>query len=230
MTRPLYYERFYHAVDSLARADVPGHPIALSIDEYGLAVPERMQHGMDAALYGARMMLVFERASPIVAMSAVSDMVNGWPGGIIQAGRERAFVSPLYYANRMFAERVGRDRLRTTIDGPVFGDDPTRPGALAPAVDAVASRSVDGRRIFVKLVNTDPTRGVDARIAIRGAAVARTAEWEVLSAPSPTARNDFATPDAIVPRRSSSGVTDGTLTVRLPARAVEVVVFEVGGG
>ncbi|HET7457790.1 MAG TPA: alpha-L-arabinofuranosidase C-terminal domain-containing protein, partial [Gemmatimonadaceae bacterium] len=156
MTRPLYYERFYHAVDSLARADVPGHAIGLAINEYGLAVPERMQHGMDAALYGARMMLVFERASPIVAMSAVSDMVNGWPGGIIQAGRERAFVSPLYHANAMFAAHAGRDRLRTTVDGPAFGVDPTRRGALAPAVDAVASRSADGRRIFVKLVNTDP--------------------------------------------------------------------------
>ncbi|HET7456623.1 MAG TPA: alpha-L-arabinofuranosidase C-terminal domain-containing protein, partial [Gemmatimonadaceae bacterium] len=120
-------------------------------------------------------------------------------------------------------------RLRTTVDGPAFGVDPTRRGALAPAVDAVASRSADGRRIFVKLVNTDPTRDVDARIAIEGATVARTAEWEVLSAPSPAARNDFATPDAIVPRRSSLGVTDGVLTVRLPARAVAVVVFEAGG-
>ena len=51
---------------------------------------------MEAALYGARLMNVFERSSPLVAMTAESDLVNGWPGGIIQAGRDRLFVTPTY--------------------------------------------------------------------------------------------------------------------------------------
>ena len=233
MTRPLFYERFYRAVDSLARAEVPGHPIRLAINEYGLAIGEAGQHGMDAALYGARMMLVFERSSPRVAMSAISDLVNGWPGGIIQAGRDGAFVTPLYYANRMFADHPGRELLRTTVeDGPTFGDDATRGGSGVPTtdasvLDAVASRSADGTKLFVKLVNADPTRTVEARIEVEGgAAVAPAAEWELLAAATPGARNDFATPDAIVPRRSTVRATGGSVTLRLPARSVSVLTLD----
>ena len=58
---------------------------------------------MESALYGARLMNVFERSSPLVAMSAVSDLVNGWPGGIIQASRHGLFVSPLYHVNQMYS-------------------------------------------------------------------------------------------------------------------------------
>ena len=227
MPRPLHYERFYRELDSLARAEVPGHEIRLAINEYGLAVPERMQHGIDAALYGARMMLVFERTSSIVAMSAVSDLVNGWPGGIIQAGRHGVFVTPLYHANRMFGEHLGRERLPITVDGPMFGPDPRRTGAEAPAVDAVASRSGDGRSIFVKLVNTDPVRAIDARIEIRGAAIGSRADWEVLHAREPDARNSFGTPDAIVPQRTTVRGS-GIFTVLLPPRSVSVLSANVG--
>ena len=55
---------------------------------------------MLAALYAARLMNVFERQSDLVGMSAVSDLVNGWPGGIIQAGRHGVFVTPIYLVNR----------------------------------------------------------------------------------------------------------------------------------
>jgi len=71
----------------------------LNINEWGLDLPESRQYSMDAALYGARLMNVFERSNPLVGMSAVSDLINGWPGGIIQASRHGVFVSPLYHVN-----------------------------------------------------------------------------------------------------------------------------------
>jgi alpha-L-arabinofuranosidase len=176
---------------------------------------------MDAALYGARMMLVFERASPLVAMSAVSDMVNGWPGGIIQAGRQGEFVTPLYHANRMFAAHLGSERLHASLEGVVADSS-------APAIDAVASRSADGKQIYVKLVNTDPARAIDLRVEIRGAAVTPDAEWELLAGATPTARNSFSTPNAIVPRVLSLKAA-AELTVRLPASSVSVLAFDVAG-
>ena len=229
MPRPLHYERFYRELDSLARAEVPGRSVRLAINEYGLAVPERMQHGMDAALYGARLMNVFERSSPMVAMSAVSDLVNGWPGGVVQAGRHGTFVTPLYHANRMYAERLGRERLAVNVEGPRFGDDPTRPGVDAPAVDAVASRSGDGRTIYLKVVNTHPTSAVSARVELRGVAVeAGDATWELLAG-EPGARNSFATPDAIMPVVRRTARAGGAIVLRLPARSVSVLSIPVGG-
>ena len=180
---------------------------------------------MDAALYGARMMLVFERASPIVAMSAVSDMVNGWPGGITQAGRQGEFVTPLYHANRMFAAHLGSERLHASLESPSFGAGVVADSS-APAIDAVASRSADGKQIYVKLVNTDPARAIDLRVEIRGAAVTPDAEWEVLAATTATSRNSFATPDAIVPRVVSLKAA-ADMIVRLPASSVSVLTLGV---
>src|SRR5919202_710820 len=137
MARPLEYERFYEEVERVARELVPGHAVRLAINEWGLNLPEARQNSMDAALYGARLMNVFERSAPVVAMSAVSDLVNGWPGGIIQASRTGVFVSPVYHVVRLYAAHRGHDRLRTVASGPRF--DSPREGRGVPYVDATAS-------------------------------------------------------------------------------------------
>jgi alpha-N-arabinofuranosidase len=224
MARPLFFERFYKDVERLARQEVPGRTVRLAINEWGLDLPEARQHAMEAALYGARLMNVFERSAPLVAMTAVSDLVNGWPGGIIQAGRQGVFVTPLYHANLLYATRLGRHRLTTHVEGPTF--DSGREGRGIPYVDAVASRSADGGQIFVKVVNTDPTRAIDTRVELRGSEARPEAEWELLAAGDPAARNGFATPDAITPRRER--IAGGrSFTVRLPARSVSVITLRV---
>jgi alpha-L-arabinofuranosidase len=224
MARPLTYERFYRDVAGLIREEVPGHTIRLAINEWGLDVPEERQYSMESALYGARLMNVFERSSPLVAMSAVSDLVNGWPGGIIQASRHAVFVSPLYHVNAMHAQHLGADRLQTTVDSPVF--DAAREGRDIPYLDVTASRSADGERVYLKIVNTDPARTIDTRVEVRGVAVASDASWKILTAPDLTTRNSFAVPDAVAPRdeRLRAG---GAFIVRLPPASVSVISLTV---
>ena len=179
---------------------------------------------MEAALYGARLMNVFERTSPLVAMSAESDLVNGWPGGIIQASRHGLFVTPLYYVNLLYNEHLGRDRLKTTVEGPTF--DTSREGTGVPVLDAVASRSADGSEIYLKVVNTAPDERRRREIELRGVDVAPEAEWHVLTAPSLETHNSFATPDAIRPRRET--IPAGrSFRVSLPAHSVSVIVLTV---
>jgi alpha-L-arabinofuranosidase len=146
MARPLFYEKFYGSVAELVAREVPDRSIQLAINEWGLDLPESLQYSMQAALYGARLMNVFERSSPLVAMSAVSDLVNGWPGGIIQASRHGLFVSPLYHVNQMYSAHHGAERLQSNVEGPTF--DSTSEGREVPVLDAVASRSADGRTIL----------------------------------------------------------------------------------
>jgi alpha-N-arabinofuranosidase len=225
MARPLFYERFYAEVAKLVRAEAGGREIRLSINEWGLTLSEARYYSMEGALYGARLMNVFERSSPTVAMSAESDLVNGWPGGIIQASRHGLFVSPLYYVNLLYNQSLGRERLRTAVVGPTF--DTSNEGRGVQALDAVASRSADGSRLFVKLVNTSAAN-VNARIELRGAAIAPEAEWHVLAADGPALRNGFATPDAIRPRREV--VRAGpSFELSLPRQSVSVLVVKVAG-
>jgi alpha-L-arabinofuranosidase len=223
MARPLHYERFYAEVAKLIRAEAGGKQVRLSINEWGLSISEVRYYSMEAALYGARLMNVFERSSPTVATSAESDLVNGWPGGIIQASRHGLFVSPLYYVNLLYNQNLGRDRLKTIVEGPRF--DTSLEGRGVPALDAVASRSADGSRLIVKLVNTSAA-SLTTRIELRGAAVAPEAAWHLLAADSLAVRNGFATPDAIRPRREVLRA-GATFDVALPRQSVSVVVATV---
>ena len=225
MARPLQLERFYAQVAALIHEVVPNHPVRLAINEWGLDLPETRQYSMDAALYGARLMNVFERAAPVVAMSAVSDMVNGWPGGIVQAGRTAVFVSPVYHVNAMYAKRVGVHRLQTIVEGPTFSS--SREGQSVPVLDAVASRSTDGRAIYIKLVNTDTSRALETRFEIRGANVTGEGERDLLAASRPTSYNGFASPRAIVPR-SDRFAAGQNFTILLPRQSVSVVTLHVG--
>jgi alpha-N-arabinofuranosidase len=226
MARPLHYERLYRDVEKVLREEAPGRKIRLHINEWGLDLPERRQHSLEAALYGARLMNVFERSSPLVAMTAESDLVNGWPGGIIQAGRHGAFVTPTYHLNFLYNRYRGRDRLKTTVLGPTF--DTSAEGRGVPVLDAVASRSADGSSLYVKVVNTEPARGLRTRIELQGAAVHPEADWHVLTADSVEAHNSFAAPEAIRPRREV--VRAGQrFQVALPPRSVSVLVLRVAG-
>src|SRR5258708_20656581 len=111
-----------------------------------ISLPLPRQHSMESALYAARLMNVFER-SDIVAMSAVSDMVNGWSGGVIQASRDNLFVTPTYLVNELYNRHLGAQRVTTRVSSPTF--DTTREGRGVPYLDVVASRTPDHKHLFV---------------------------------------------------------------------------------
>lgn len=106
MAHPLAYEAFYKRLQQLIRDTVPGHDVKLAINEWNTALPVPRQHSMESALYGARLMNVFERSTDVVEMTAVSDLINGWPGGVIQASRHSLFVTPTYLAIKLYNEHL----------------------------------------------------------------------------------------------------------------------------
>ena len=97
-----------------------------------------------------------------------------------------------------------RTRLTAKVSGPTFSS--TREGSQIPVLDVSASRSADGRRMFVKAVNTDLERPVQARISVRGASVSSDAVVKRVVADSLAAANGFATPDAV---RTTGGPISG---------------------
>ena len=224
MARPLHYDRFYDEVDAMLREQPADRRPKLAVNEWGLDLPEAQQYSILGALYAARLMNVFERHGDLIGMSAVSDLVNGWPGGIIQAARDAVFVTPAYLVNRLYATRVGAERLATRVDGPTFSS--SREGDGVPMVDVVTTRSADGRRLFIKAVNTDLEHPVSALITLRGARVASTGTLERVHADSLTAANSFRTPDAVrVTTRPLSG--SNALALVLPSHSVSVITLDL---
>src|SRR5207247_11089005 len=104
MARPLHYEEFYKQLQEMIAELVPGREIRLAINEWNTSFPVPRQHSIEPALYGARLMNVFERIG-VVAMSGPSGLVNGWSGGLIQASRHGLFMTPVYLVNKLYSER-----------------------------------------------------------------------------------------------------------------------------
>lgn len=204
MARPLFFERFYREVAQMLRELLPGRSIKLAINEWGLDLPTERQYSMESALYAARLMNVFERSGEIVEMSAVSDLVNGWPGGIIQAGRHGVFVSPIFVVNQLYSENRGDVRLVASVDSPVF--QTSREGGNVPYLDAAVSRSSDGKRIFIKAVNTSPASSLVTTISVQGVTTGTRAQVKTINAPSlsvPSGRRFVVT----LPKHSVSVIT-----------------------
>ncbi|HWS87747.1 MAG TPA: alpha-L-arabinofuranosidase C-terminal domain-containing protein [Pyrinomonadaceae bacterium] len=226
LARPLHYGRFYEEVGRLLKELVPGRDIQLAINEWGLDLPVERQYSMESALYGARLMNVFERAGGLVGMSAVSDLVNGWPGGIIQAGRHAVFVSPLYHVNRLYAEHRGDERVAAEVTSPTF--DTSREGKGVPFLDVSASRTADGRRVYVKAVNADTRAPLTTTVTVEGVDAVRRAEMHVLTAGSLGDSNDFSRPDAVKVSRTPLRAGK-SFTLTLPKHSVAVIVLDLTG-
>jgi alpha-N-arabinofuranosidase len=220
MARPLYYERFYSETRRMLRESVPHTPIKLAINEWGLGVPVQRQYSIEAALYAARLMNVFERNSDVIAMTAVSDLVNGWPGGIIQASRHGLFVSPIYIVNQLYREYQGSNNLSVTVSGPAF--DTSRESNNIPYLDVVASSDVAGSHIFVKAVNVHPTKTLDVAVRVNGSQVSNRGEMFLISTDSPQSYNSFQTPDAVKMRNSKID-TGPEFRVSLPKQTIAVL-------
>ena len=217
MARPLRLERFYRDVEQMLRELGLEGRVKLAINEWGLDLPTERQYSMEAALYGARLMNVFERAGRVVEMSAVSDLVNGWPGGIIQAGRQSVFVSPIFLVNQLYNEHRGDVRLSTTVNSPTFNT--SREGSNIPYLDVVVTRTTDGKKIFIKAVNTNPTSSLVTTINLQG-----TAEIQTITAPSLNAFNDFSHPNSIsISTQSIKSARQ--LTITLPKHSVSVITL-----
>jgi alpha-N-arabinofuranosidase len=224
LARPLHYERFYGEVEAAWRELAPDRRPRLAINEWGLDIPEPQQYSIVAALYGARLMNVFERQSGLIAMTAVSDLVNGWPGGIIQAGSHGVFVTPIYLVNRLYATRLGSERLATNVESSRVST--SREGRDVPVLDVTASRSADARRIFIKAINTDLERAVSARISVRGAQISPDAVVERVVAESLSSVNGFATPEAV--RVTEEPLKAGnSFSLELPRHSVAVVTLTI---
>jgi alpha-N-arabinofuranosidase len=226
MARPLHYEAFYRSVGGLIKELCPGRPIKLAINEWGLSFPIEQEYSIESALFAARLMNVFERSGDLVAMSSVSDLVNGWPGGIIQAGRHGHFVTPTYLVNKIYAEHLGRDRVATEVTSPVFNS--SHEGRQVPYLDAVATLSADGCRIFIKAVNTDREHALFTTVRLKGKTASSPARLLRVLGRVPGAFNSFSSPDAIQVESSEIEIGE-TMTLELPPASVCVLTLRTAG-
>lgn len=218
MARAGEFERGYrHTAELIARL-APGRPIKQIVNEWNLFYGADTIQSTEGAVYASRMMNGFERDGDTVEANCISDLLNGWVGGVIQASRDRVYGTAQYYAIQLYNDHLGTERLAATTKSP-----PLTPGV--DAVDAVATRAADGSKVYVKLSNAEPDRSTKVTIDLQSFSFQADVEVKTLSASSHAGgRNSFAQPQNLQPV-STALHCSGACTVTMPPMSVAVATF-----
>ena len=93
-----------------------------------------------------------------------------------------------------------------------------------PVLDAIATRSADGGRLYVRAVNTSRVRALTATVTVTGTRVGAGGTIQTVTGDSFEAANSFRTPQAITVRARSLQ-SGATFTVDLPPHSVSVLTL-----
>jgi alpha-L-arabinofuranosidase len=93
-----------------------------------------------------------------------------------------------------------------------------------PVLDAIATRSADGERLFVRAVNTSRVRALTVTVTVTGTRVGGSGTVQTITGDTFEAANSFRTPQAVTVR-TRSFASGGTFTVELPPHSVSVLTL-----
>jgi alpha-N-arabinofuranosidase len=205
----------------------PEKKIGLMVDEWGTWYDEKgaksalhQQNSLRDALVAALNFNIFHQHAERVTMTSIAQMVNVLQAMIL-TDKEKMVLTPTYYAFQMYVPFQDAKTLPLTIrDNTSY----TLGAVTIPGVSASAARARDGK-LYLALVNTDPSRAVDVAVNVAGTKV-KGAAGKVLTAAAMDAHNTFQNPQAIKPSAFSARAAGGKLSIKVPAKAVMVVSLE----
>jgi alpha-L-arabinofuranosidase len=155
-------------------------------------------------------------------MACSSDLVNGWPGGVIQRNGAQIFRTPLYYVEEMYRDNLGERLLPVTVTGPTFKS----PGfnTELPALDVTASAGPTGAPIYLWVINRTEQDSPQTEISVTGGKtkLQRADVW-TLTAESPLIANDYEHPARIVPVQTKLTINGENLVYQFPKNSVVVM-------
>jgi alpha-N-arabinofuranosidase len=205
----------------------PEKRIGLAIDEWGTWYDVEpgtepgflyQQNTMRDAIVAALNFHIFHRHADRVVMTNIAQTINVMQAMIL-TDKEKMLRTPTYWVFEMFKVHQGGTFLPIDLQSPeyVFGAE------KIPAVSASATRSADGKTVYLSLANTTPAQAVPLTVTLAGFSPG-TAAGRLLTAPAMQTHNTFAAPDTVRPVPFEGvKLAAGTLTLTLPAKSVVVV-------
>ena len=194
-------ENLATVADEIKRRSPVNATTPFSITEFGtlIGVSGNMQRHLTyvdhsrtqaAALYTASVLDVY-MANPRVMSTMFVTPVHRWYGGLILADPSGPVTSPTYFLYRFYRDRFEPRLVATETTSPGFRSAQlglVKSHESVPTLVARGSKSADGRRLTVLLVNRSITGTLETDLAIDGFTPARV-NCEILAAPQLNAIN-----------------------------------------
>jgi len=210
--------------------------ITVALDEWNLWLtppPEagsmhQLVYTMRDALYCAGMLNVFHRQCQALGMANLAQLVNVLP--LIVTDQTRAAATSMYYPFLLY-RAMQPLALKAQVQSPTFacqslGVNMTARPAV-PYLDLTATRSADGRRLTVGLINRSADQKMNAAVQLTGLEGLRPVRASQMTAPSPLSANTLDAPEqctispAVLPAWKANQAT-----ASLPACSITILEFE----
>jgi len=172
---------------------------------------------LGAALGDAAWMTGMERNSDLIVMNAYAPLLininpgaSQWTPDLIGYDAERSYGSPSYYAQVMFASKLGDKKPASEVDG-----------GGAKFFYSVTEDTAK-KRLYIKLVNAS-SESQPVKINLQGASAGTEARVTVLSGKDTSATNSMDHPASIVPVEKPLAIAGDKLTYDASAYSVQVL-------
>jgi alpha-N-arabinofuranosidase len=203
----------------------PQKKIALVVDEWGAwyaPLPGTdpgflvQQNSLRDAILAALNLNIFARHADRVRIANIAQMINVLQA-MIMTDKEKMVLTPTYYVYKMYVPFQDATFVPVAFNAGAYmhGD------MSLPRVDAIAAKDATGK-VWLAITNLDPNQSVEIEATLNGN-TAKSAFGETLTAPKVDSVNTFEAPNTVVPRRISTSVQDGKLTLKLEPKSVTVI-------
>lgn len=183
---------------TLETMEETGHRVPLAITEwngnYGEEDMSGREQTMEAAVGNACRLNYFLRNSRDIHICNSSDLVNGWPGGIIRSEKGYAFGTATYHLIKMYADLDPREVVWCEYSSDSYRQEPFGNISVleeVPYVDIAAAKDADGE-LLLFAVNRHETEAVHLEIPER-----KIREIRYLWEEDLLAKNSFEEPERI---------------------------------
>ncbi len=200
----------------------PGEPEGFSLVRFVSGMVRQgleINQPLEDALFAGRMLHVFMRAGDRVSIACRTHLVNSM--GAIRTSSTEAFLTAPGAAMQLYTRHSGSKLVKLDSQSPTF-DVPQNGWKNIPTLDATATVSEDGRKLFVHFLNLDEARPMRVRIRIGGASVQPRGELYQLAAEDFLARNQFGVPLVSVQHRAITGAS-GDFAQLLPPHSASTL-------
>ena len=206
----------------------PQKKIALVVDEWGAwytPLPGTdpgflvQQNSLRDAILAALNLNIFARHADRVRMANIAQMINVLQA-MIMTDKEKMVLTPTYHVYKMYLPFQDATFVPVTFEAGVY-----KQGDISlPRVDAIAAKDATGK-LWLEITNLDPNQSIEIEATLAGS-TGKSAVGETLTAPKVDSINTFAAPNTVVPRRVTTNVQAGRLTMKLEPKSVTVISVE----
>ncbi len=168
------------------------------------------------ALYIAGVYNALMRRAKQVAIAEIESLVN--VQGIIEVSQTSLKLTPEYFACMLYRLHTGKTVLPTSSHSPAVEWD-----AKLPALDAQATRSEDGRTLYLAVVNRAEDKTVPAKVRLNGWKASPGARVYEINGPDKNAANPFGSADKVNIREKSWSPAGAEPSYAFPPHSVTVL-------